>query len=203
MSKKLINKIILLLGITLIAIGFLLIISNKIKKNNNKQQSDLNISLFENEIPNNIPAEQNSNNKKYEKFNYIGILEIPKINLKNGFLNLNSKYNNIENNITTIKGSTLPDERNNNLILAAHSGNCDICYFNKLYKLSINDTAFIYYKNLKYTYIITNIYEVEKTGKVKIKRNYNKNTLTLITCTHNSNTKQTIYILELISKEKY
>jgi len=71
MYKKLINKIILLLGITLIIIGFFLIISSKIKKNNNKQQANSNISLFENEIPNNIQTknklEDQSNNNKEEK----------------------------------------------------------------------------------------------------------------------------------------
>ena len=38
--------------------------------------------------------------------------------------------------------------------------------------------------------------EVEKDGTVAIYRDYNKNCLTLITCTRNSNTKQTVYILE-------
>ena len=35
--------------------------------------------------------------------------------------------------------------------------------------------------NYKYTYIVENKYEVEKTGMMDIKRK-NKNTLTLITC---------------------
>ena len=37
-----------------------------------------------------------------------------------------------------------------------------------------------------------------KIGKVVIDRDYNKTSLTLITCTHNSKTEQTIYILELV-----
>ena len=131
-------------------------------------------------------------------YNYLGILEIPKINLKNGFYNLNSIYNNVDSNVTIINGSTYPDEENNNLILAAHSGNCSYCYFDNLYKLELADKAYLQYKNKKYTYEIVDIYEVEKDGTVAIYRDYDKNCLTLITCTRNSNTKQTVYILEQI-----
>ena len=66
-------------------------------------------------------------------------------------------------------------------------------------KLNIGDYAYVNYKNHKYTYKIVNIYEQEKTGKIAIYRNLNKNTLTLVTCTKDSRTKQTIYILELES----
>ena len=98
-----------------------------------------------------------------------------------------------------INGSTMPNEENNNLILAAHSGDCPVCYFENLYKLVIGDKAYITYKNVKYQYKIVDIYEVEKDGTVAIHRNYEKNCLTLITCTRNSNTKQTVYILEIIN----
>ena len=36
-----------------------------------------------------------------------------------------------------------------------------------------------------------------------VKTDYNKNSLTLITCTRNSSTKQTVYILELADKDNY
>ena len=52
---------------------------------------------------------------------------------------------------------------------------------------------------IKYEYKIVDIYEVEKDGTVAIHRDYSKNGLTLITCTRNSNTKQTVYILEEIN----
>ena len=42
-----------------------------------------------------------------------------------------------------------------------------------------------------------NIYDVEKTGTANIVRNAEKNTLTLITCRHNTN-KQIVIICELI-----
>ena len=57
---------------------------------------------------------------------------------------------NVDLNITVINGSTYPNEENNNLILAAHSGNCSYCYFDNLYKLELADKAYLQYKNKKY-----------------------------------------------------
>ena len=101
-----------------------------------------------------------------------------------------------------IQQSSFPNVEHGNLILAAHSGNCSICYFDKLYKLSIGDKALVYYKNYKYSYKLVDIYNVPKTGEVEIKRDPDKTVLTLITCTHNSDTEQTVYIFELVKKEK-
>ena len=52
--------------------------------------------------------------------------------------------------------------------------------------------------NTTYTYKVVNIYKEEKDGTIAIYRNKEKSTLTLITCTKNDNTKQTVYILERI-----
>ena len=60
------------------------------------------------------------------------------------------------------------------------------------------DKVDITYNNKNYTYIITNIYTDLKDGDVAIKRNKNKTTLTLITCTRGDKTTQTIYICERI-----
>ena len=128
---------------------------------------------------------------------YIGYLTIPKINLKKGFLDMRSELNNVEQNITIIQGSSYPDKEKGNLIIAAHSGSGWKAFFNDLYKLSTGDTAEVSYKGKKYTYKIVNIYKQEKTGKIAIYRNYDKTTLTLITCTNFDNATQTIYIAEL------
>ena len=120
------------------------------------------------------------------------ILEIPKINLYQEFYPNDKEKNNVDKGIQVIETSKMPNQKSN-LILASHSGSSKIAYFKNLDKLNINDIAFIYYQNKKYKYIITNIYDVEKTGYVDIKRNKNKQTLTLITCKKNTN-KQTIYI---------
>ena len=94
------------------------------------------------------------------------------------------------------------DKENGNVILAAHSGTGYLAFFKNLYKLVLGDEAKITYKGYVYTYKIVNIYNVPKTGKVRVGRNNQKTCLTLITCTHNSKTEQTVYILELVSKTK-
>ena len=209
------NSTIILIGIIIITIGICLGFYEYYVERKEKTFSNMNIMLYEEEQPQNIieesieneknnqsenneinVQEEQKNEEKPQTNNYLGILEIPKINLKRGFYGLGNKYNSVDYNVTVINGSTLPNVENNNLILAAHSGNCSICYFENLYKLKLGDIAYINYNNNKYTYKIVDIYEVEKDGTVAIYRDYNKNCLTLITCTRNSNTKQTVYILE-------
>ena len=132
---------------------------------------------------------------------YIGYLTIPKINLTKGFLDQRSTENDVEKNILVVSGSNYPDKEKGNLILAGHSGTGWKAFFNDLYKLQINDTAYITYKNKKYIYVIVNIYTQPKIGKIAIYRNYDKTTLTLITCTNNDSTTQTVYIGELVNVE--
>lgn len=198
------NKIITLISLIFIILGIIFFYLEYREENNDKFFLDIEVPIEDyedkEEENNDIKEEDKINNKV--DLNYIGILEIPKINLKRGFLPLESKYNSIKYNVQVIEGSTFPDQENNNLVLAAHSGNCHICYFDDLYKLELKDTANIYYKNIKYTYEIVNIYEVEKTGTVEVYIKEKGNYLTLITCTKNSSTKQTVYILELKSKSK-
>ena len=141
--------------------------------------------------------------KKTPNYSYIGVLEIPKINIKRGFLNIKDKNNNVNKNLQVIKGSDMPDVKNGNLIIAAHSGNSYISFFKNLYKLSNDDVAYVYFNNIKYTYKVAGKYDVEKTGKVVIHRDNKKNTLTLITCSQTDKTKQIVYILELESEESY
>ena len=61
--------------------------------------------------------------------------------------------------------------------------------------------VYIDYNNVEYTYKIVDIYEVEKTGKVDVKRKKGVSSITLITCTRSNNSTQTIYIGELINKD--
>lgn len=141
--------------------------------------------------------------KKAPNYNYIGVLEIPKINIKRGFLNIKDKGNNVNKNLQVIKGSDMPNVKNGNLIIAAHSGNSYISYFKNLHKLSNDDVAYVYFNNIKYTYKVAGKYDAEKNGKVTIHRDNKKNTLTLITCSQTDKTKQIVYILELESEENY
>ena len=129
--------------------------------------------------------------------NYIGYLTIPKINLKKGFLDKRSPDNDVEKNILVVEGSSYPTKDKGNLILAGHSGTGWKAFFNDLYKLNKGDKAIVTYKGKTYTYKITNIYTQPKVGKIAIYRNYDKTTLTLITCTNHDSKTQTIYIAEL------
>ena len=154
-------------------------------------------------------TEEEATNKKVEDKeedtpvtnDYIGYLTIPKINLTKGFVDKRSTENDVEKNILVVDGSNYPDTEKGNLILAGHSGTGWKAFFNDLYKLQVGDTAQVTYKGKKYIYSITNIYTQPKVGKVAIYRDYSKTTLTLVTCTNNDSTTQTIYIAELITVE--
>ena len=175
----------------------------------NKAQEFLNIGKEEvEEIKVDIDEEKikeqpKQEEKKTSNYNYIGVLEIPKINIKRGFLNIKDKGNNVNKNLQVIKGSDMPNVKNGNLIIAAHSGNSYISYFKNLHKLSNDDVAYVYFNNIKYTYKVAGKYDAEKNGKVTIHRDNKKNTLTLITCSQTDKTKQIVYILELESEENY
>lgn len=212
------NVILLSIGILLIVLSIVLIMYDKIeliksnvfdevellKYEENKKEEKISIDNNDeiiSDIDTDIVEEKKVKKVSVNKKEYIGYLEISKINLKQGLVSKNSYYNDVNRNIQIIKSSNYPDEENGNVILAAHSGTSSISYFKNLYKLEINDEAKIYYKDKVYTYRVNNIYNVPKTGTVNIRRDIYKKTLTLITCTKGSKTEQTVYVLNLISEE--
>lgn len=136
-------------------------------------------------------------------YNYIGTLEVPKVGLKKGFLDMNSTDNNVDKNIAVMQGSDYPNVSKGNFIIAGHSGTAWNSFFNQLYQLVNGDVVYVYYQNVKYTYQIVNIYEQPKVGTVNVYRNKEKTTLTLITCTKDSSTTQTLYVAELRKKANY
>lgn len=206
----------IILGCILIAIGISIVSYNYIGEKKENAYLKMNIELYDSQTPEIIYNEEieiteyekeeetirveeaSSSNSNIVNTYYTGVLEIEKIGLKRGFVDINSKENNINQNVTVLKESTFPDEENSNLILAAHSGTAYISFFNKLYLLNNGDIASIYYKQKKYNYRIISIYTQPKIGKLAIIKRTTKNTLTLITCTNNDNTTQTVYIAELI-----
>ncbi len=139
-----------------------------------------------------------STNSKLEE-NYLGVLEIPKINLKRGFYSLTSKKNHVDKNIQMIETSMMPDVKDSNLILASHSGNSMISFFKNLDRLEYYDKAYVYYNKHKYVYKLIDIYNEKKDGTITIKRRKNQSNLTLITCDKKDNTLQNVYIFKLIS----
>lgn len=132
---------------------------------------------------------------------YIGYLSIPKINLTKGFLDSRSKENNVDKNIMVIEGSNYPDVEKGNFMIAGHSGSGWKSFFRDLHKLEIGDEIFIDYKGKMYTYTLRKIYTQPKLGTLAVYRDYNKSSLTLITCTNNDSKTQTIFISELTNVE--
>ena len=223
MRKRIKKSQILTFGSFLVFVGVVLVSSNYLIKIRNDVFNEMIIKMMDANVKEEIedvpevenvieekPVENNNvttnnNNTSSNKNNYVinydkyyGVLEIPRISLKRGFYNLGNRYNSIEYNVTMVEGSSMPYVDKSNLILMAHSGDAYISYFENLYKLSIGDMAYITHKGTKYSYRIVNIYTVEKNGKVTIYRNYDKTTLTLITCTKNNDSSQTVYIAELV-----
>ena len=141
--------------------------------------------------------EENKTQNYQDIESYIGYLEIPKIKFRRGFYNLDSSLNNVELNIEIIEGSSMPDVTGGNLIIAGHSGTGWKAFFRNLYKLELGDTLIITYNGLNYSYRITNIYQEPNTGTIAIRRDRTKTTVTLITCTKDDSSTQTIYIAEL------
>ena len=131
-----------------------------------------------------------------EKKDYLFILEIPKIKLNCKIYNFNDKRNDVDKNVELLKPFKLPPDNNSIVMLAGHNGNLSVSYFRNLYKLKLNDYVILNYKEKKYVYKIVNIYDVEKTGKLVVKRGDCNHILVLITC--KGKNKQTVFISSLI-----
>ena len=204
MLKKLSKNAKVTLGILLLFLGiscllftyFKTIKSNIFNEKNLKYFEEVDIAeTIEEVVDETVPEETTT---PVINYNYIGYLDIPKINLKRGFVSLNSKYNSISYNVMLIKGSSMPDVKNGNLILAAHRGNSSVSFFDKLYKLNLGDEANVTYNDKVYTYKLVNTYLEAKDGTIAIYRDENKTTLTLITCTRGDKKTQTVFIFELV-----
>lgn len=129
-----------------------------------------------------------------EKILYAGVLEIPSIHLKRGFVSKESSQNKVNRNITILKEASMPDVENGNFILAAHSGTAAISYFKNLEKVNIGDLVYVTYRGKKYTYQIDHQYRVPKTGELNIYRDRSKRTITLITCASDNDIEQVVMI---------
>ena len=189
--SKLSNKTIVIITFTLIILGLLLISNDYLKSKKEKAYEKIRISLMttEDNTPKSVEKEETKEEPTPEpekvENEYLGVLEIDKINLSQGFYDKDNKDNNVSKNVTFLE--------------PAHSGTSHIAYFKHLYQLNVGDRARVIYKGKTYTYKIENIYYEEKDGEVTIYRDTNKSTLTMITCTKNDDTKQTIYIAYLES----
>ena len=211
-------------SLLIMTIGILVISSNYLQTKIEKAFNNMNLKLLayndqverenvtedmiNDELFTDIPKDTctDCENKKEETkkttskvtYNYIGKLIIPKLKLERGFVSKDSKYNNIYYGLQLHKVSEFPNVSGGNMIFLSHSGNCWQCYFRYLYKLTVGDECYVEYQGVKYKYIIKNIYNKPKIGKIAIDRDYSKTTLTLITCAHDNDKEQTVYIAELV-----
>ena len=197
-NRKIKKSQLLLFGSFLIFVGVMVMCWPHLKFIKENIYSDMQVAISERMNDNreqdiikvDVPEADNLDDKQTEEppqeeapivedfSKYLGVLEIPRIGLKRGFYGTDSAYNDIQYNVTMVVGSTMPDVDRGNLILIAHSGDA--------------------YIGVRYQYRIVNIYNVEKNGTVSIIRNYDQTTLTLITCTKDDSSHQTVYIAERV-----
>lgn len=205
--SKLSNRTIVIIAFIAIISGILIISADYLEGKKEKAYQKISISLYseinnkkQDNTPQNIEATEDEEYIPTPNPNgYLGILTIDKINLQQGFYDKTNENNNVSKNLTFLSPSNYPDEKNGNVILVAHSGVTRIAYFRNLYQLKVGDIAKIEYKGHLYTYKIDNIYNETKDGNVTVYRDTSRQTLTMITCTKNDDTKQTIYIAYLES----
>lgn len=195
------NKSLVILGSLFLISGLSLIFLTIYTGFKTKTDEDIALDNFyieeqQEKITDNTTTKEVVEEKKETSINYIAVLRIPKINLKRGLVDKDSKYNNIKYNIMIHKESDVPDKEGGNVILVAHSGTAGVSYFRNVDKLSLDDEIYLDYNSQTYSYKITNIYDIEKTGIVPIRKETTKSTITLITCRHNTN-KQIVVIAEI------
>ena len=128
----------------------------------------------------------------------IGTLKIDKINLSNKLYDINSDKNDVDKNVTILKGSIDPTNDNSIMFIAAHSGYGDKAYFRNLDKLVLNDEIILEYNNMKYKYIVIDKWEEKKDGDIEVNKTKEKQ-LVLTTCSTKDKNKQ--LVINCIEKE--
>lgn len=140
------------------------------------------VKSYKSDKINEIKIKRYFDDNKYNYFDeYKAVLKIPSINFLRGLYDINNPLNDISKNIAFLENTSYPNN-NSNTVIIGHSGDSLISYFKDLNKLKIGDLIYFYYDNFEYIFEVADIYIVDKTGFVEVKRNKNKMTLTLITC---------------------
>ena len=119
-------------GVILVICGTLVLLSDYIKDKRDVVFSEMNLALssmnmddsLNNQDENIDNVEENKGeNHNYTYEEYLGIIDISKINLYKGFYNKDSNLNNVKFNLYVLPVSDYPDVKNGNLVVAGHSGN--------------------------------------------------------------------------------
>ena len=197
------NKIIIIICLIIMVISIFIGLYPSLSKKEKEVKEDKLVQEF---IDKNADVKITTKNEeeKQEKHieeDYLMVVEIPKINLRKGIYNINSKNNTVNKNIQIMKESDMPNKDKGMLVLAGHNGNSRVSYFDRLNELNKEDKVYIYYANNKYTYEISNMYEAEKNGTITVKKEREKTVIVLISCKKNTKDKQLVYIGNLINIE--
>ena len=151
-----VGSLLLIISLILFHYEKILEIKDQIVNNIEAEKYKENTS-FNNEVTVNIDVDYVDSNSDKPKQpttegspNYIGFLEIDKINLRQGLLPKESYYNNVNFHVQILQLADYPDVIGGNFILAGHSGSGSIAYFRNLYQLSLGDEAKVYYKSKLY-----------------------------------------------------
>ncbi len=146
-----------------------------------------------NKVKNSIPNTINMQQKEKEVMR----LKIPSIDLNVSMYEYSSKLNEVDKGIQRLNELT-PITNGGNMVLASHSGSADISYFKNLDKLQITDNINVEYNDILYTYVVEDIYTINKNINLNIDKNYYDTTITLITCDKFDKSKQLIVVGKLI-----
>lgn len=197
------NKIIIIICLIIMVISIFIGLYPSLLKKEKEVKEDKLVQEFidkNDEVKTTTKNEEEQQEKHIEE-NYLMVVEIPKINLRKGIYNINSKNNTVNKNIQIMRESDMPNKDKGMLVLAGHNGNSRVSYFDRLNELNKEDKVYIYYANNKYTYEISNMYEVEKNGTITVKKEREKTVIVLISCKKNTKDKQLVYIGNLINIE--
>jgi sortase A len=147
-----------------------------------KQQKLIND--FQKTIENVDKTKDNSNTKlpslDVNSDGVIGIMEIPKINLKTP-IGEGVDMETLKFAVGHFKGTALPGQ-NGNFCVAGHRSYTYSEYFNRLDELKKGDKIIIITKTEEFNYIVTDSFVVEPTH-TEVLNNTKDATLTLVTCT--------------------
>lgn len=123
-----------------------------------------------------------------DRYRYNSLLEIPRVKLKRGILDINDDYNDVKYNIELVY------ENSNAIILASHNGNNYNSYFGRLNMLEYGDEIYYYKDNMVYKYVYSDSYKIRKNGYADIYYDKDKRAIILCTCIDDDDSGQMIYI---------
>lgn len=189
MLRKFLFILISIILLLVFSISLIKIDKQKSNQTNNNISREIitNFNIIKDNLINDSIEEKENDYKK----DIIGKIIINKLNIDKPLYKINSKYNNVDNNITILKNSIPPYEDNSILFIAAHSGTGPIAFFKNLNMLNENDEIKIIYDDKEYNYIVKNYWEQEKNGYINVNKAKEKQ-LILTTCSPNKEGYQLI-----------